>query len=164
MKGFNRHKKRMWSYPDLDSARRPVLHCEEVPLSKFNPVPDLSIDCDGIDEDLDTTCHFSESEVEVSSSLSGQFNQEELNDLIRDLNLSKECSEILASRLNEKNIHSPGTKITYYRHIEEGLLHYFNQQEGLVFCNDIGGLLLEMGIQQYRPEDWRLFIIVPREA
>ncbi|KAI6651435.1 Aldose 1-epimerase-like [Oopsacas minuta] len=65
MKGFNRHKKRMWSYPDLDSARRPVLHFEEVSLPKFSPLPDLSIDCDRIDEDLDI-CHFSESEFEVA--------------------------------------------------------------------------------------------------
>ncbi|KAI6655945.1 hypothetical protein LOD99_1679 [Oopsacas minuta] len=77
-----------------------------------------------------------------SSSIFGQFNLEKHNNLSRNLNLSKECSEIL----------HPGTKITYYRHREEGLLHYFSHQEGLVFCNDIGGLLLEMGVPQYWPE------------
>ncbi|KAI6658945.1 hypothetical protein LOD99_10864 [Oopsacas minuta] len=45
-----------------------------------------------------------------------------------------------------------------YIHREEGLPHYFSQQEGLVFCNDIEGLLLEMGVPQYKPEDWRLLI------
>ncbi|KAI6657213.1 hypothetical protein LOD99_11178, partial [Oopsacas minuta] len=127
-------------------------------VAKYTEVQNEIIeDCDGIDEDLDTTCHFSESELEVSSSLSGQFNQEEFNYLIMELNLPKVCSVILASRLNKKNILSPGTKITYYCHREEGLIHYFSQQEGLVFCNDIGGLLLEMGVPQYRPEDWHLF-------
>ena len=33
IKGLNRYKKRKWEYPDLKSARRPVLHCENIPLS-----------------------------------------------------------------------------------------------------------------------------------
>ncbi|KAI6659705.1 hypothetical protein LOD99_14630 [Oopsacas minuta] len=80
MKGFNRHKKRMGSYPDSDSDRCPVLHSEEIPLPKFSQ----------------------------------------------------------AKR-------------------EEGLIHDFSQQEDLVFYNVIGGLLPEMGVPQYRPEDWSLF-------
>ena len=43
----------------------------------------------------------------------GQFTQGELNDLIRDLNFSKESSEILASRLKEKNCLLPQTRITF---------------------------------------------------
>ena len=31
-----------------------------------------------------------------------QFNQSELNDLVHDLDLSKQAAELLASRLNEK--------------------------------------------------------------
>ena len=43
------------------------------------------------------------------------FNPEELSNLIRDLNLSKESSELLASRLNDRNLLQQGTKITFYR-------------------------------------------------
>ena len=43
------------------------------------------------------------------------FSQGELNDLVRDLSLSKESSELLASRLKEKNMLEPGTQITFYR-------------------------------------------------
>ena len=39
---------------------------------------------------------------ESSLSISEQFKQEELSDIIRDLKLSKEAAEILASRLKEK--------------------------------------------------------------
>ena len=27
-----------------------------------------------------------------------------------------------------------------------------------MYCNNIGGLLLQMGLPEYSPEDWRLFI------
>ena len=40
------------------------------------------------------------------------FSQSELNDLLRDLSLSKESSELLASRLKEKNLLLPGRRIS----------------------------------------------------
>ena len=49
-----------------------------------------------------------------TTSYSERFDQNELSDLIRDLNLSKHSSELLASRLKEKNVLQPGTKITFY--------------------------------------------------
>jgi hypothetical protein len=45
---------------------------------------------------------------------SERFDQNELSDLIRDLNLSKDSSELLVSRLKEKNVLQPGAKITFY--------------------------------------------------
>ena len=41
------------------------------------------------------------------------FNQEELNDLVRDLALSKAASELLASRLYQKNLLAPFTKVYF---------------------------------------------------
>ena len=110
VKGFNRAKKKMCVYPDLESARRPVLHCEEVPIVNLNHLHDQSMEFDFLQEDLDTNSgDNNESEYEAFSTIPDQFNQEELNDLIRDLNLSKESSELLASRLNENNCLSPET-------------------------------------------------------
>ena len=43
MKGFNRMKKSAWFCPDLESARRPVLHCDEIPVPEFTHLPDLEI-------------------------------------------------------------------------------------------------------------------------
>ena len=43
MKGFNRFKKSTWIYPDLESARRPVLHCDEIHVPEFTHLPDLEI-------------------------------------------------------------------------------------------------------------------------
>ena len=93
-----------------------------------------------------------------TSSSADRFNQHELSDLIRDLNLSKESSELLASRLNEKNLLHAGTKITFYRTREKDLLPFFSEENNLVFCNDVGGLLKKMGLSEYLPHAWRLFI------
>lgn len=48
----------------------------------------------------------------TSSSLI-RFNQDNLNDLVRDLNLSNTASELLASRLDDKNILEHGTKLLF---------------------------------------------------
>ena len=98
------------------------------------------------------------SEYGEGSSSPKQFTQQELNDLIRDLNLSKQGSELLASRLKEKNCVQPDAKITFYRNRETGILPLFSQDNDLVYGNNIIGLLLKMKIPNYRPEDWRLFI------
>jgi hypothetical protein len=81
-----------------------------------------------------------------------------LSDLIRDLNLSKESSELLASRLKEKNVLHPGMKITYYRRTEKDLLPYFTEDNNLVFCNDIGNLLKKIVLSEYNQSEWCLFI------
>ena len=36
--------KNTWNYPSLESALRPVPHCEEVPLLEFNDLLDLSME------------------------------------------------------------------------------------------------------------------------
>jgi len=93
-----------------------------------------------------------------TASHSEHFDQNELSDLIRDLNLSKDSSELLASRLKEKNVLQPGTKITFYRRREKDLLPFFTKENNLVFCNDIGNLLKKTGLSEYNPSEWRLFI------
>ena len=86
------------------------------------------------------------------------FSQGELNNLTRDLNLSKESSELLASRLKEENLLQPGTLITFYRKRHIDFLPYFTYENDIVYCNDVPGLLRQLGVQHYEPQDWRLFI------
>ena len=43
IKDFNRIRKSTCFYPDLESARRPVLHCDEIPEPEFTHLPDLEI-------------------------------------------------------------------------------------------------------------------------
>ena len=102
-------------------------------------------------EDTDSSCsnYSSTSVAPEVSSLSTKpkpFSQGQLNDLVRDLNLSKESSEILASRLGEHGILVPGTKITFYRNRDDLLIRFFTMEAEFVYCNNIPGLPKEMGL------------------
>ena len=83
--GINRKNRGSLKYPDLQSARRPVAHCDEIPVPIFGELSDIS------DED-------------ASSVAPHPFSQKELNDLVPDLSLSTDSAELLASRLKEKNL------------------------------------------------------------
>ena len=93
MTGINKNTKKAWKYPNLESAIRPVVHSEELPVPVFLTEPDTA-----------TTSNDGCSDYKEPSVLHGssQFNQSELDDLVRDICLSKDQSEILASRLQKK--------------------------------------------------------------
>ena len=74
---------------------------------------------------------------------------------VRDFGPIKKASEILASRLNEKK---QGVKVSYFRTRESTFLQYFRSDSGFVFCHDIPGLLKELGLSIYNPNEWRMFI------
>ena len=158
IKGINRNHRKRWTYPDIESARRPIPHSAEVPIPTFTNLPELTEGSDESNTSSDVITGSSGSEFEGTTATQQRFNQEELNDLIRDLNLSKEASEVLASRLNEKNLLQLGTNITFYRKREKDLLPYFSKENNLVFCNNVGGLVQQMGLAEYNPQEWRLFI------
>ena len=122
MFGWNQQKKMDWYYSDIESARRPISHCTEVPVPVSTSLPDLNADemlleaMDDTDSSAISINSFS-SMAAAASSLSAKtkpFSQGQLNDLVRDLGISKKLSEILASRLGEHGILDAGTKITFY--------------------------------------------------
>ena len=127
MSGWNRDKKNSWYYPDLESARRPVPHCEEVPIPVCSSLPklvsndDLFAETEEINsDDSNYSDSMSDTAAEWQSKVK-PFSQSQLNDLVGDLALSKEASEVLASRLSEHGILDSKTKITFYRHRNEAL-------------------------------------------
>jgi hypothetical protein len=92
-----------------------------------------------------------------TTSHSEHFDQNELSDVIRNLNLSKESSEMLACRLKLKNVLHPGTKIAFFRRREKDLLPFFTKDNNLVLC-DIRNLLKKTGLSEFYPSEWYLFI------
>ena len=58
--------------------------------------------------------------------------QGQLNDLVRDLALSKETAEILASHFSEHRVLDSEAKITFYRRREGELIRYFSEEENFV--------------------------------
>ena len=74
-----------------------MAHCDEIPIPVFRELPDVH------NESLDVSFEEQDDLNDKTIPKSSEpilFNQEELSDLIRDLNLSKELSELLASRRN----------------------------------------------------------------
>ena len=164
MSRWNRHKKGSWYHPDIDSARRLVAHCEDVPIPVFCSLPQLDSSNElraKAKQNSGDDSNFSDIMSDTNAKLQHKikpFTQDQLNDLIRDLALSKKAAEVLASRLNEHGILDSETKITFYRHREEGLSDYFVKEDNFVICQNIRGPLTAMGIAQYKPDEWRLFI------
>ena len=74
MTGWNQCKKKDWCYPDIESARRPVPHCTEVPVPVFTFLPDLAADETLLEamEDSNSSCsnYSSTSMAAEASSLS----------------------------------------------------------------------------------------------
>ena len=96
--GINRKNRNFLKYPDLESARRPVAHSDECPVPVYAMFSDDS-------DNYSTAAQESQEgeEAGFSNDTSHPFSQNELNDLVCDLNLSKSSAELLASRLKEKN-------------------------------------------------------------
>lgn len=112
IKGINGRNQSEWTYPDLDLAKRPVAHSDEIPVPSFTHLEELPKD-ESSTSAVDSTCWESDSDFEGTSSVAEDFGQPELNDLIRELNLLKKSAKLLASRLAEKNLKQLRTKITY---------------------------------------------------
>ncbi|GBN35087.1 Tau-tubulin kinase 1 [Araneus ventricosus] len=149
--GYNKRSKSNIVYPNLKSAIRPIAHCENIPV----PTRPEAFDSANISEsesdekDLDFT---------VKNEVPEKFNQAELNDLVRDLGLTKENAELLGSRLKEKNLLTTHTSFSWYRNREKQFLSFFKSDNFLVYCADIPGLLHELEDIPYNPNNWRLFI------
>ena len=84
-------------------------------------------------------------------------NQERLNDLVRDLALSKEKAEALGSRLQQWNLLESGTIISSFLHRNKTLARYYAIDDDICYCKDVNSLMTELGYKHH-PAEWRLFI------
>ena len=82
--------------------------------------------------------------------------QGDLNDIVRDLKLSKIQAELLGSRLNGWNLLREDTKVCFYRGRHEEFKDFFSQEVGVVFCNDVCSVTEVLG-HEFIPDQWRLF-------
>jgi len=145
----------------IPSAIRPVPHTEDLPV----PLPLQQYILDSDDEPTEKR----EKTPQPSPSMDADFTadlqsnrfhritQEELNDLIRDLDLPKCKAELLGSRLQQWNLLKENVRISVYCKRYEDLVQFFSMEMGLVACTDIDGLMQTLNINHI-PLDWRLFI------
>lgn len=167
--GVNQKKHKSLSYLNLSSTIRPVVHCEEVLVPVFTELSEEATyviavepnvnDFAGTHNDTDKDY----GDYEGSSNQPICFSRGQLFDLNRDLKFSKEPLELLASRVNDKNLH-PGTKITFCCMHFAKFVPFFKKHDELMFCKDIEDVLTQLGIENYVPEDWSVLLIAVKEV
>lgn len=156
--GYSKQSKSQIKYPAVNSVSKPVPHDDDHPVpippnetnessSIYNAETVENMEKDDTDDKLDI--------LEEGQPL--LVNQKRLNELVAALELSKEKSELLASRLSEWNLLEQTTKITVYRDRQKDFVPFFDVSEELYFCSDIDGLMGKMKIKHI-PNEWRLFI------
>jgi hypothetical protein len=154
--GFSSKNKARINYPNLHSAIRPACHNEYLPIP--GPPKTDSLD-DVISSGESETTEIEEEKIYAPDNPCHPhlLTQPDLSDLIKDLKLTKNDSEILAARLKGWNLLQPETKITLYRHRQKEFLKFFSQSDCLAYCTDINGLFAHLK-HKYNPMEWLLFI------
>ena len=86
-----------------------------------------------------------------------------MNDLARDLDLTEEKSEILASRLQHCNLRASGVKVTEYHQRSHHLARFYSTEGELCYCNGIPRLFYGLKLD-YDASDWKLSIDDSKES
>ncbi|KAL6467649.1 hypothetical protein MHYP_G00233260 [Metynnis hypsauchen] len=145
------------TYPDIPSSIAPVPHCPELPVptppDRATPPSEESSKSD-TQEDVEDHDFSSCADEERKPYYP---NQKDLNDLIRDLGLTKSNAELLTSRLKQWNLLDESVQVTAQRKHHQVFSTFFSHQDGLCFCNNVAGLFEAIGIT-CNPNEWRLFI------
>lgn len=141
---FNNKNKKAIKYPEVPFATKPIAHGPNLPISPLPiqmKVPESSLHFDNENSDI-----LPDNESYTTDDVKPQpLMQSELNDLVRDFNLSKEFAEVLGSRLQEKNLLAVGTSFSWYRHRENEFLPFFAKKDSLVYCKNVPKLM-NMGL------------------
>ena len=140
LKGCNRKNKHNVKYPDVPPSTEPEPHNSNLPVSE----PNVTIDTEPISDSKSSaaTEHDSYMPEEEEVHQPKPLIQVQLNNLRRDLNLSKEPAQLLGSRLREDDLLAPGTTFSWYRNREREFRQFFTLHEAksLVYCNNIADL------------------------
>jgi hypothetical protein len=144
------------TYPDIPSSIAPVPHSPNLPVPHPPSSSNVLLVSDSENEDPHTNTD-DEDYVPHGSSAPHFPNQEELNDLVRDLGLSKSNAELLASRLQQWNLLHPSCKVTKYRKMHQSFSTFYEVEDSLCFCNNVNELFQAIGIVHI-PSQWCLFI------
>ena len=158
---FSKKTRSQIKYPDCLSAIKSVPHSLEYPVPQ--PPSEVALDLESeCSTDAATSSasesdfHFEEPTEEITE-VPHLISQGELQDLARDLCLSKEKSELLGSRLKQWNLLQKGANTTIFRKRHLVLAPYFCLEDDICFCKDISSLMLSLD-EEYKADEWRLFI------
>lgn len=154
--GITSKSKHTLKYPNIPSAIRPVLHSDDLPIPNHPVSIDINENPSSEEDQNEDHSDRHDPSFEVSNE-PHLLTQGDLNDLVRDLHLSKNQAELLGSRLKGWNLLDRGTKVCYFRNRQEDFKNFFSQEGDFVYCNDILSVMDTLG-HSHNPEEWRLFI------
>ncbi|KAI6646990.1 hypothetical protein LOD99_8989 [Oopsacas minuta] len=147
--------RRALTYPSIPSSIAPIPHSETLPVPKPPANLEFNTECE---DSMSSETSDAEEEYLQSTSADRHYpSKRELDDLIRDLQLTKSAVELLTSRLSEWNLLRDDCKITAYRKRHLDYSVYFDVIQDLCYCKDVNGLFDAVGIE-HDPSQWRLFI------
>ncbi|KAM5182246.1 uncharacterized protein ACMZJ9_002631 [Mantella aurantiaca] len=114
-------------YPDIPSSIAPVPHCPQLPVPT-PPTRDRSSSGDNSKSDSeedtgDLECDFTDADDEKRPYFP---NQKDINDLIRDLGLTKSNAELLTSRLKQWNLLDESVQVTEQRSRHQTVSIFFS--------------------------------------
>jgi hypothetical protein len=143
--GITKKKKWTVTYPNISSAIRPAPHTVDIPVT----VPPQQYILDSDEEPTEnrekTPKRSTLTDVDFTADL--QFNKfrritlQELNNLIRDLDLTKRKAELLGSRLQPWKLLEENVRMSVYRKRHKDLVQFFKMEMGLVACTDVDGVM-----------------------
>ncbi|XP_073436570.1 uncharacterized protein [Dendrobates tinctorius] len=143
------------TYPDIPSSIAPVSQCPELPTpilpEGVQPSSGECRQCESEEDNADPEYSF---EKERTSYYP---NQKDLNNLIRDLGLTKSNAELLTFSLKQWNLLDESINVAHQRKHHQTFASFFSQQEGLCFCNNVAGLF-EAIVIMCNSSEWNLFI------
>ena len=146
-------------YPNIPSSQAPRFEVDVTHRSEQKQMSEVPIEASS--QESTSSCFEPETSERNTLSSGGikihRPNQLELNDLIRDLGLTIEKSELLTSRLKSWNLVDDDVRVTHQRKRHESFAKFFTATDHLTYCNDIFGLFDAMDVE-YNPTEWRLFI------
>lgn len=136
--GFSAKNKHKINYANCTSVMKPVPHDDNfpVPTTPKQIAIETVIDHSTASKSTSNESAYEESSVDpdyVPEDEPHFLDQAELNDLIRDLGLTKEKSELLASRMLQWNLLKSETKVTFYGDRNNELAKFF-LKEKLLLC------------------------------
>ena len=124
---MNRKKKQRIDYSNISSAIRPMPHGEDFPVPE--PPKEYNLNLEMKEEDTEKTGPHKEEPTDPdfqgpASESPHKLTQNELNDLVRDLELPKVKAELLASRMKQWKYLDEGVKITVSSPKKSGRILY----------------------------------------
>ena len=142
-------------YPSIPSSIAPVPHSDDLPIP-FPPAGEaMDEGCeegDDVTGDDDWRCEDSSSDSDPHFP-----NQQEIDDLVRDLGLTKSKAELLTSRLKQWNLLDPKCRVSASRTRHAAYARFYASHRSLCYCMSVNALFDEIDVIHV-PEHWRLFI------